>query len=233
MADEPVASKMRLTLGGKWSLLDLSSFGRQYVQVYSFLYAIEHGATEDLDDDPFGLNRFLRAFEVFPWAGGWSAVGFYESLRVLVPEEHQPRLVAIKYESPGYIDLGVFLSSALMISALVRHVCTSIRQADDTYHQIYTHARERKLLRHRADLELNLEELKFTEDAAKRLGAAMDFKGMDDLRRLTENPLVQMKILLSLFRRVRGLAKFQDSDQIKFDEYESGTDTTGRLERNP
>ena len=113
---------------------------------------------------------------------------------------------------------GVFLSSALAISALVRHVCTSIRQADQTYHQIYTHARERKLLRRRADLELNLEELKFAEDAAKRLGTAMGFKGMDDLRRLTDNPVVQMKILLSLFRRVRGLAEFQNSDQIKFDE---------------
>ena len=219
MADEPVASKTRLSLDGEWSLLELSSFGRQYVQVYSFLYAIQHGAPpEDLDDGPFGFNRVLRAFEVFPWAGGWSAVGFYESLRVSVPEEYRPRIVAIKYESPGYIDLGVFLSSALAISALVRHVCTSIRQADQTYHQIYTHARERKLLRRRADLELNLEELKFAEDAAKRLGTAMGFKGMDDLRRLTDNPVVQMKILLSLFRRVRGLAEFQNSDQIKFDE---------------
>ena len=36
MADEPVAGKTRLSLDGEWSLLDLSSFGRQYVQVYSF-----------------------------------------------------------------------------------------------------------------------------------------------------------------------------------------------------
>ena len=42
-----------------------------------------------------------------------------------------------------------------------------------------------------------------------------------------------MKILLSLFRRVRDLAKFQDSGQIKFDENESGSDTTGRLEKKP
>ena len=76
MADEPVASKTRLSLDGEWSLLDLSSFGRQYVQVYSFLYAIKHGAPpEDLDDDPFGFNRVLRAFEVFPWAGGGQASG--------------------------------------------------------------------------------------------------------------------------------------------------------------
>ena len=217
MADEPVPSKTRLSLDGEWSLLDLSSFGRQYVQVYSFSYAIEHGVPKDLEDDPFGFKR-VRAFEVFPWAGGWSAVGFYESLRVSVPMEHRPRIVAIQYESPGYIDLGVCLSCALAISALVRHVCTSIRQADQTYHQIYTHARERKLLRRRANLELNREELKFAEDAAKRLGTAMGFKGMDDLQRLAENPIVQMKILLSLFRRVRGLAEFQDSDKIKFDD---------------
>ena len=39
--------------------------------------------------------------------------------------------------------------------------CTSIQKADDTYHQVYTHAQERKLLRRRADLELNLEDARF------------------------------------------------------------------------
>ena len=238
MEDEPVASKTRLSLDGEWSLLDWSSFGRRYVQVYSFLYAIEYGVPEDFDDAPFGFKRFEReqferAFKSFSWEGGWSAFGFYEFLWRLVPEERRPRIVAIRYESPGFIDLGVFLSSALAISMLVRHVCTSIQKADDTYHQVYTHAQERKLLRRRADRELNLEDVGFVDEASKLLSTAIGFKGMDNLRRLTENPLVQMKILLSLFRRVRALAEFQDSGQIKFDEDESGTDTTGRLEKKP
>ena len=221
MTDEPVAGKTRLSLDGDWGLLELSGFGRQYVQVYSFLYAIEYGAPpEDLDDDPFGFNRVLRAFRVFPWAGGWSSVGFYKSLQVSVPKEHRPRIVAIEYASPGYIELGVALPIAWALSGLVRHCCTSIKAVSETYYQIRKNAQELKLLRTkvgRADLELEREKLKFAEEAAERLGAAMDFKGMDDLRRLTDHPVVRLKILMSLFRRVRDLAKLQDSDQIKFD----------------
>ena len=89
----------------------------------------------------------------------------------------------------------------------------------ETYKQIHADAQERRLLRmsvRRAELELTREELQFAEDAAERLGTAMGFKGMDVLRRLTDNPVVRMKILMSLFRRVRDLAKLQDSDQIKF-----------------
>ena len=39
---------------------------------------------------------------------------------------------------------------------------------------------------------------------------------MDELERLTENPLVRMKILFSLYRRVRDLARIQASGRIRF-----------------
>ena len=70
----------------------------------------------------------------------------------------------------------------------------------------------------REELKLAREELQFAEDAAKRLSTAMDFKGEDDLRRFTDNPVSQLKILLSFYRRVRGLVVLEDSDKITFDD---------------
>ena len=76
MRPELEVGRHRLNMDGKWDLLELSSFGRQYVQVYSILYALHFGADKDDPDD-----RTHHAFRAFPWRGGWSAVGFYESLR--------------------------------------------------------------------------------------------------------------------------------------------------------
>ena len=97
-------SRYRLDMDHEWELLELSSFGRQYVQVYSLLYALHFGADSE---DPY--ERTARAFRMYPWAGGWSAVDFYAALRTAVPRDHRPHVVAIQYSSPGYIELIVAL----------------------------------------------------------------------------------------------------------------------------
>ena len=65
----------------------------------------------------------MRAFRAFPWRGGWSAVGFYEQLRIAVPPKHRPRLVAIEYASPGFMDLGGPIEVLTAIEKTVKLVC--------------------------------------------------------------------------------------------------------------
>lgn len=127
MADAPKLGTRRLPLDGAWSLLELSGFGRQYVQSYSFFHAIRFGADGEME----GMVEY--AFRGFPWRGGWSTVDFYEVLQSIVPEDERCRVVAIEYASPGYIDLGVVLSAAVAISGIVRHICKSIDRANATY----------------------------------------------------------------------------------------------------
>ena len=201
-------------MDGEWGLLELSGFGRQYVQVYSMMYALRFGAAEEDPDE-----RTVHAFGAFPWIGGWSTVDFYDSLRIAVPTGHRPRIVAMEYASPGYIELAVIAGVAVNIRRIVDHVCSIIERANDTYSKLYKAAMERKLLKvdaRRAQLKLKQDELDFAEDAARRLAATMDLDLMDELGRLTENPIVRMKILFSLYRRVRDLAKIQKSRRIRF-----------------
>jgi len=211
---EPTVGRHRLEMDGEWGLLELSGFGRQYVQVYSMMYALHFGADEE---DP--EERTMYAFGAFPWTGGWSAVDFYDSLRIAVPADHRPRIVAMEYASPGYIELTVIVAVACSIRRIVDHVCSIIERANTTYSKLYKDAMKRKLLKvdaRRAQLTLERDELEFAEEATERLAATMGLDLRGELKRLTENPLVRLKVLFSLYRRVRDLARIQHSERMRF-----------------
>ena len=57
---QPTRGKHRLRMDGEWDLLELSGFGRQYVQVYSILYAFQFGAdrTTQTTEHFMRLGRF-------------------------------------------------------------------------------------------------------------------------------------------------------------------------------
>ena len=210
---QPEVGRHRLAMDGEWDLLELSGFGRQYVQVYSLIYTLQFRANQD------DSSERVHAFSVFPWTGGWSAVGFYNSLRTAIPRAHRPYIVVIEYASPGFIELAVIVGVALNIRRIVNHLCGSIDRISTTYNALYAAAQRRKLLRiqaQRAQLELDRDELEFAEEVTQRLAESMGFDLTQQLRDLTDNPLVRMKILFSLFRRVRDLSRLQDSDQIRF-----------------
>ena len=215
MRPELEVGRHRLNMDGKWDLLELSSFGRQYVQVYSILYALHFGADKDDPDD-----RTHHAFGAFPWRGGWSAVGFYESLRVAIPRNHRPHVIAIEYASPGYIDLAVIPLVALGIEWTVDRVCNSIDRINATYTNLYKGAADRKLLKIDARQdppELTSDDLQFATVASTRLIEAMAIDNLgDNLHILTRNPISTMKIVFSIYRRVRSLAKLQRSNKINF-----------------
>ena len=213
--EEPAIDRHRIEVDGEWDLLEFSNFGRQYVQVYSILYAFHFGANQDNPDD-----RTLHAFRAFPWKGGWSTVGFYDSLRFAMPRNHRPRIVAIEYASPGYMDLLAVPGVSLAIRWTISNVCSGIDQMNATYGKLQKGSADRKLNKidvRRKELQLAREELQFAEDAARQL---MTMMGLDDLSdeflRLTDSPLARMKIAFSIYRRVRKLSKLQNSHKILF-----------------
>ena len=84
---------------------------------------------------------------------------------------------------------------------------------------LYKTAMDHKLLKvdvRRAQLDLERAEIEFAEDVTRRLASTMGLDLTDELQRLTANPVVRMKILFSLYRRVRDLSKLQNSKQIRF-----------------
>src|SRR3989304_2277414 len=72
MEERPVTGTRRLRPDGDWGLLELSDFGRRYLQAYSLFYSLQFGYS--VESPTFRVEGLRRVYRAFPWRGGWSAV---------------------------------------------------------------------------------------------------------------------------------------------------------------
>jgi hypothetical protein len=196
----------RIDLAGEWSLEDLYSFPHAYGQLYSFVNALQRGRLE-IDE------AYERPFE-YPWRGGWSTVNFFSYVASRVPRTARPRLLAMQYASPGWMDLSLVIASAIAIRTLVTTFVKAATQLHALYNDIYKGMHDRKLMqvdvRERL-LELEEKELAWIETSTDKIAKLMGFKDVATLSTVTRNPLATLKLVLSLYRRVRTLAKYEES----------------------
>ena len=194
-----------IPIAGEWSLEDLYVFPRAYEQCYFMYFAL---MSDDLGTD---LDRIGHAYEAFPWQGGYSAVGFYNQLKWAVPKRQRPQIIRIEYASPGLIEIGAVVAVAVAIEKIVISLCGSARNINSTYNEIYRDLQERKLLKIKTEAEirqLKKSELRVIDSHAIELGEALDVD-VDALNQKTGSPFKSLKIILSLYRRLRKLAEFQ------------------------
>lgn len=135
------------------------------------------------------------------------------------PEDDRPVVRSIHYGSPGLIEIGGYLAALVAFGKAIGSVCDSFERIDRTYNQWYQGAMDRRILRanvRERELEVSRKELEFAEEAADQLVAQL---GVDrtELWRLTANPIARMKIVFSLYRRLRVLAKMARSEQSRLD----------------
>jgi hypothetical protein len=102
-----MADKFRIPIDGSWDLHDLYQFPHTYTQIYSVLFVLE----EDLPT----ARQMRRAhiFSSYPWRGGYSAVNWYNSLYYMISNDERPQIIAMRYESPGWLDLGLYVGIAI------------------------------------------------------------------------------------------------------------------------
>ncbi len=195
-----------IPIDGRWSLEDLYKFPRSFEQVYYALEAIAPAEDRDVEE------RILRAFQAFPWRGGYSAVGFYNQLKWATSPTERPTITQLHYSSPGIIELALNLPLAIHVGAVVSSVAGSIHVMNRVYHRIHTDLQERKLLRievERKRLELTQEEMDAILKMGETMSQVLDLPGAHALHSRTQNPLISLKILLSVYRRIRTLAEFK------------------------
>lgn len=189
-------SQYKILIAGRWSLEDLYVFPRAYEQVYFVLEALAPS------EEPGDEERIGRAFNAFPWRGGYSAVSFYNTLRYATPKHFRPEIRAIKYASPGFIDLLLNLPQAIQAAAVVSAIAGAIGTTNKVYHDIHTGLQKRELLRieiERKRLKLELEQLQFVQASTKKMATILGVKSVKKLNERTGDPLVSLKILLSAY----------------------------------
>ncbi|MEK6646782.1 MAG: hypothetical protein AABY84_08945 [Candidatus Firestonebacteria bacterium] len=213
----------KINIDGEWFLDDLYLLPHTYSQVYGFVYSLcslgnfknleEINLSDEIDE------RILFTFTSQPWRGGYSAVNFYNYLKNLVPTKHRPRIKAIHYESPGFIELILFVPVAVAIKEIIKSFCESGGAIHSLYNEIYKGMQERKLLQmdvKKKGLELKKADIEFISYSAKSLAKLLGFKNIEAISKLTQNPLISLKILLSFYRRVRLLANYTKEEKTKF-----------------
>ena len=211
---EPLSFGSRaILIDGVWSLEDLYKFPRAYEQVYFTLEALVPSDDEEVNE------RITRAFNAYPWRGGYSAVSFYNQLKWTTPPRARPRVTSIQYASPGWIELWLKLPIALQLASIVTSVAASIGACNKVYNQIHTDLQKRNLLRievERKRLELSRDELKLISESATTMAKLLGLRSVKDIHRRTDDELISLKIILSFYRRIRLLSEYQNNGKADF-----------------
>jgi hypothetical protein len=219
MAQHP--TKTKLLLDGRWNLEELSEATKDYTQLYGFAYSL-------LADLPSARREEIDyIYGKFPWKGGYSTVNFFNQLFHKIPPPLRPEVARIQYASPGFIELYEILIVAGTVAAIVKAVCSTISTAHETYRKIQKGSIEHELAKidlAKENLELTQRQISFCENSAKSL---IQVFGLTEAQeqlinsRTQGNPVMKLKILLSVFRRVEPLAEKQSEGKINITGNES------------
>jgi hypothetical protein len=196
----------RIKIAGHWDLVDLYEFPHVYSQVYSVLYVLENRLIDSKEE------RKRRLFSAYPWKGGYSTVNWFNGLYYTLPPEHRPRVISMHYASPGWIDLGVYVGAAVAIRQMLIAFSTAGRHINETYNEIQHGIHERKLNATKLkmeELKLESEQMRFVTKACEDMAKLLGFRHLNQIHSLTGNPLITLKMVLSMYRRVRTLAEFE------------------------
>jgi hypothetical protein len=213
MRDRDTNETYTVHIAGEWSLEDLYVFPRTFEQVYFLVYSL----LPDLDE--LAIERIDHAYRKFPWQGGYSAVNFYNQLKYATPKQDRPQIASIRYESPGWIEIGLLVAAAYAVERIVKRTASTIKEAHDVYDRIIRGLSERKLLRlevKRKALELKKEELEYIDFCVALMAKLLGFQNIQEINARTGSPYKTLKILLSLFRRVRTLVEYKESGKADF-----------------
>lgn len=205
----------RVLMDERWDLEDLHLFPHAFGQAYSFIYCL------DTDLEPRKAARIDEALQEYPWQGGYSYVNVYQVLHHQVPAEERPKIRAIQYASPGWMDLLLNPDVALRIAKCVGILLGAGVAAVEAFKRIdrlrLDITRER---RSASVVQINLaaDQIaalnRLCDEAAKHLG----FGSLDRLNKRTKNAETTMKLLMAHWRRMSQLVKYVETGKIQLPE---------------
>lgn len=211
-------SRQRFNVDGQWDMKEFSKF-HSYI---SDLYAVTRGIDIFVDEDQsLDVRRKVMESFVKPWEGGGSYFGFFKSLSKAGGAEYRPRVGAIQWASPGYIDVVGNEDSFHRLIDVLSHYGGNKRKIDRRYSELYAYMQEMRLLKQGArnfDRKSALaEEVNLR---AKRLAGELCIVPYRELKKMAgNNPLVAAKVLLATERRVDRLHRFFAQGRLAASDY--------------
>ncbi|MDK2776849.1 MAG: hypothetical protein KYX62_04235 [Pseudomonadota bacterium] len=201
---------------------ELADLAKLYTQCYSLVYSLSGMRVESEDERV--IDWFHGVYAKYPWRGGYSAINFYHSLYAKIPYEQRPQIEEIQYASPGHIKLKEAALVAGLLAGIVTAVTTSFDKIHDSYNKIQNGMSERKLRKlevELSELKLDQERLKFIQASRQSLIEQMktpEVMQQELNRRTGGNELMQLKILMSFYRRVQPLSELELRGMLKVEQ---------------
>lgn len=203
-----------MLIDGRWALDDLKKFSNVLDDAYSFLFSLTSS---------IGVNqsKLKTLFAKYPWRGGYSAVNFFEQLGLLVPFGLRPAVAEMRKQSPGFIDLSLHKPTSALLIDLVSGVSDRTGKQQVAYEQVRRALSERKWLGKSAEeARLTRPDVVFLNTQIKTMATALRLQThIPFIMELAENdPLAAVKILLSVYRRLKELSDYMDTGKAQFAE---------------
>ena len=254
--------RYNISIDGEWSLADFGEWPDLYGKIYAVFRHLDY-LTQVLFHyrNPRELDRIFTIHDSqfhilldsptgrmslqYPWRGGYSSVNFYRALLGNLRSEARPRVLEIRYASPGFIALGLVVPTAIVIKKLIKHVNLSIKDVNSTYSEVYKGMHERRMMDLDAKekaLNLSKAEIAFIVDSYKSLSSIVGLsdeqqkaltilapelpRGEEGMLNLLDarlslshpqtSPLGSLKMLMSLTRRLKKLSGFEADGKTNF-----------------
>jgi hypothetical protein len=206
------SSDCRVLIDGRWGLPDMRRFASLFGNAYSFLYSLR-------PKDGHVEQRTRALFGKYPWRGGFSAVNFFDQLENLVPRVSRPQIDKMQKASPGFIDFRLDGSISDQVIALVTQINVKNNAPSEAYRTTRQFLKERSWLGNSAaDIRLSDGDLSDLNQHVEFMATSLHLEmHIDYIMSLAQrDPLAAVKILLSLFRKVKELADYLATGKAQF-----------------
>lgn len=207
-----MAETTTIKIDGRWTFDEFAEFSKRYTQIYSFVHSLHPDATH--------RSNVARLYGDYPWRGGFSALNFYNELYRHIPRDERPAIRKLSYSSPGVIELDQIIAVAAVAGTLILTVSIGAKRLAEGYSIIQREIRKRRLSKlnlQQREIELVQAQMKFIKTSYEWFSSEIGIPEelLDVLAaRADGDTLAQLKMLLSLYRRIVPIAELQRKDKI-------------------
>ncbi|TCB49244.1 hypothetical protein E0H80_13115 [Acinetobacter sp. ANC 4779] len=202
----------RVLLDKRWSLEDLNEFSRLYMQNYAFLYSLE---TSLGNTQTSNLTINLNDHKL---RDGLTYVNIYTLFKRNVPYKDHPKIRAISYASPGFIELILNYEVAIQLAVGMGIFLKGLASTAETYnklHDIYLELGRKRKEKQNHLLKLEAEKVKYAHQLTENLAEGLGFQSLADMYEKIGNEEEVAKLLMAHYRRMKWLSTFVEKGKVK------------------
>lgn len=190
----------------KWSADEIAKLPRKFIDAFTL---IKKYSMPNKDGSSQLSNH--------PWKGGFSSYQFYSELKATFPS--LPRVIAIQYNSPGYIELSLDKETAKLVKLNVEEYLKHKKDMDSTF---------TKLTKYLKDEELNKGDFipTLTKAQESKLNSLTEnlFKEYKQptwpwIKNITPDMFRSTKLAMSYHRRIKDIARFIEDGRVELAEF--------------